>query len=100
MNYLKKYWDLILAIVLTVALTCIALRSPAKAVSDGYIEIEIHNVYSLDTRIELKCDYNNNTKQFDLHKFYQIPGKKVVIISVPNKYKRCQIWPKIRFFGE
>ena len=98
---MRKHWAiLILTTIVTIVLSYLAYQSPAKAVQDTYTEIEVHNVYSLDVRVELKCDYNNNTKQFDLHRFYQIPGKKVIIISVPNKYKRCQIWPKVKFFGE
>ena len=97
MNHLKRYWDLTLAIILTVALTCIALRSPAKAVSDGYIEIEAHNTSPFTILIEAKCDWNNNTKQFDFHQFYKAPSKSVAIIIVPSKHKHCQVWSKVKF---
>lgn len=100
-NYSKKHWILfILAILLTITLFYIAHKANAETIQSSYTEIEVHNVYSLNVRIELKCDYNNNTKQFDLHRFYEIPGKKVAVITVPNRYKKCQIWPKLKFLGE
>ena len=56
-------------------------------------EIVIFNPVRYNLILELKCNWDGNG--FSYHKFYQLNGKKKVIVLVPNNSK-CQIWSRLR----
>ena len=64
-----------------------------KCSAQPNVSINVYNVYSLNITIQVKCDYDNKTKQFQLDRIYKIPGDSSIQIIVPNHYKNCQVWP-------
>ena len=72
-------------------IVCIPLRSGAEQV----VEITINNPYSATLSSEVKCDWNNVKKDFDFYKKIYVQGKSSVKIGIPNRFKQCQVWPKI-----
>lgn len=63
---------------------------------DNFITITTYNPYMLRVRLEVKCDFRNG--DFTFHKFFHISSKDKTIISMPNNFKDCQIWPYVIFF--
>lgn len=67
---------------------------------NGHIDITAYNPYRLQTQMELKCDWNNDTEDYNFHKFIIVPAKGSILIRVPNSIHKCEIWPKILFWGK
>ena len=57
--------------------------------------ITVYNPYRLTVNLEVKCDWDYKKQQFDYLKHFTVPGKKNTEIVVPNRLKKCQVWPKI-----
>lgn len=97
MSYLRKHWlTLILATIITIALSYLTYKFPAKATKETFIEIEAHNTSPFTIEVEAKCDWRNDIRAFDFHKIYRVKSKRMAVISVPNRHKRCQVWSRVR----
>lgn len=64
----------------------------------SYTQFVLYNPYSFDVKLELKCDWNNKSKKFDLHEKYLLKSRNNKIIILPGYYKKCEIWPKVKLF--
>ena len=66
--------------------------------NQNYVRITTFNPYSMTVKLEIKCDWDADVEEFKYHKFITIEGKKSTDIIVPNTFKNCQIWSKVKIF--
>lgn len=64
---------------------------------DEFVEIFINNPYSATVQCIVKCDFNNQTGQFDYWVRISIDPDSSFILKVNKKYTHCQVWPKVLF---
>jgi hypothetical protein len=82
-------WAVLLALFTFLWLT----RSSASEEPIHFLELELNNPYRFGVELEVKCDWNEQKKNFDFHKFYFIkPGDKLKVMF-PKYHHECQIWP-------
>ena len=77
----------ILLLIFTFGFTYVSI---AKSNKD--IEIEINNPYNVKISLEFKCDWKKDA--FSYYKKLHISKKGKVVLFVPKKLRKCQIWPK------
>lgn len=58
------------------------------------VTIQTANPYRFDVRLEVKCDWDGQSR-YRFHQFITVPGKRQMLIKVPNSLKFCEIWPKV-----
>lgn len=73
------------------------LTRSAGATTNQIGIIKIHNPYSFDVRLEVKCDWNRQISKFDFYRKFVLPGKGAYVLVIPKQHSRCQIWPKVLF---
>jgi len=61
-------------------------------------EITAYNSYKIDVFLEVQCNWNNNIKNYDFHKYYIVKGKSNTTIKVPSYVSNCKIWSKIKWW--
>lgn len=59
------------------------------------VEISVYNPYRISATLRVKCDWDNNLEEFIFDKEIKVPGNSNTKLVVPNRMKKCQIWPKI-----
>jgi len=62
------------------------------------IDITLNNPYGFDLDLEVKCDWNNSAKAFLFQTKITVPAKRAIQVRLPSWHKKCEIWPKVRFF--
>lgn len=93
--------SLFVIIVFTFFMICISRTSKVGAApSSSQVQLEVNNPYSLQVNVEIKCDWDPDIEEWMFHRFIQVPGKKMTVVSIPNKLKNCQLWPKIKFLNQ
>jgi len=70
-------------------------REPEAVPQSGTVVIQTANPYTINVDLEVKCDWEWRKGKYLFHKFITVPGKRKVLINVPNNLKFCEIWPKI-----
>jgi hypothetical protein len=58
-------------------------------------EVTAYNPYSFGISIEVKCDWNNQTRSFNFLKYYLLPGKESITLRIPKTMSKCEVWPKV-----
>lgn len=70
----------------------------SSSIAKDIIILEVNNPYSLTVNLKVKCDYDYNKKEFMFQRLISVKGKSNMLISLPAGLKRCQIWPKIKWW--
>jgi hypothetical protein len=81
------------AVPLVVAKTT---KAKLLAATRHTVKIAVHNPYSFRVKLEVKCDWDG--KRYRLHKIFWVSGHRKTIINVPNSLRKCEVWPKVKFF--
>jgi len=80
-------------ILIATIISLLALLSiPVK---QNTVILEVNNPYSMEVRLEVKCDHDWTLNRFRFHRFISVGANQGTTIAVPNNLKRCQIWPKV-----
>jgi hypothetical protein len=91
---------LVLSILLFLTLNHSLVRDrdivPAVAGRVGVVTIQTANPYRFNVRLEVKCNWDGKSRYL-FHQFITVPGKKQILIHVPNNLNFCEIWPKVIF---
>lgn len=61
------------------------------------IKIEVHNPYTISLKIDSKCDYNEETEDFNYAGQFILKAKKTSFIVMPHWVRHCQFWPSIHW---
>jgi hypothetical protein len=69
--------------------------SPVPSTDKGLVRIEIFNPYRAHFSVESKCDWDNKKGDFSFYKRIYVKGKSHIVLSIPNHYRNCQVWPKL-----
>ncbi len=98
-EYLIGWACLTVIMIAFVSAGILAYSEGAEAMErSNKVSISTHNVYSMRVTLEVKCGrWLEDKKDFEYHKFFTIPGHKNTVITVPNMYTTCEIWPKVSF---
>lgn len=64
-----------------------------KSTGRHFLELELNNPYRFGVELEVKCDWNNDKKDFEFRKIYFIKPGKSLNIRFPKYYSQCQVWP-------
>ncbi len=59
------------------------------------VEIDVYNPYRISATLRVKCDWDNTNEEFTFDKEIKVPGNSNTKLIVPNRMKKCQVWPKI-----
>jgi hypothetical protein len=92
---------IIVVAILVITMLSLAYYRPARdpdavpSGKTGVVTIQTANPYSFDVRLEVKCDWEWQKGKYRFHQFITVPGKKQMLIRVPNSLKLCEIWPKV-----
>jgi len=65
----------------------------SDAANDKTTELEVNNVYKVRLVLEVKCDYQWETKKYKYYQIITIPKKGRMTLLVPSSLRRCEIWP-------
>lgn len=87
-------------IVLVIVAVPITLSWAANTKQDSQVELQANNPYSLQLNLEIKCDWDMDIEEYAFHKHIEILPKKTTVIQLPNRLKKCELWPKIKFFSQ
>lgn len=86
------------AILISVCLVSVFVTIGWSIEPESNVEIMINNPYSFDVRAEVKCDWDDNKKDFRFHNEYTFKKHNRIFIKVPSTNRHCEIWPKVLFF--
>jgi len=93
----KIYYPHIIMALLGIGMILFGVGMGRSDTLPSQTEIAAYNPYRIGVRLEVKCDWSNTSRAFLYHQIFTIKGKESVKIVVPNKFKKCEIWPKIVF---
>lgn len=66
--------------------------------SHHFFKVDLNNPYNVDVELEVKCDWNDEKKDFDFRRVIVVESKSSTTILFPRYYKHCQIWPSHSWF--
>ena len=79
-------------IFLLVSLFCLVPTTLAGQGSAGTTSITINNSHAIEVTLEVKCDYQWETKSYKYYKQIVVPKLRHYTIAVPNNIRSCEIW--------
>lgn len=94
-KFLMKVYITFCATLLGVIAIGLAYAVNSEASVNNMVELTIYNPYRSKVSAEVKCDFNNRIKNFEYYTKVFVPGKGSTKLTVPSRFKKCEVWPKI-----